>query len=191
VGRSLQCEPLGGHRIPHRPNHGSTSGSNPSLFLETGYYFFHPTRIRLLTALEQRRNSRYRLQSRARACCRNYAPACVQVNGFQESDAFAALGGFTALAFAAQTRKSAVAELGYKASINIGYWQPFAKLVWNHELDPNTDREVTAFLTTTTIAPGYSLPAVYFGENWGTASMPRLFAPPGFRLVERANKAIV
>jgi uncharacterized protein YhjY with autotransporter beta-barrel domain len=38
-------------------------------------------------------------------------------------------------------------------------------------LDPNTDREVTAFLTTTTIAPGYSRPAVYFGENWGTASI--------------------
>ena len=155
--------------ITIQPNHGSTSGSNPSLFLETGYNFTTPLGYALP----------FLSKGGAAGTALNlvHGPVAgitlqrVRVNGFQESDAFAALGGFTALAFAAQTRKSAVTELGYKASINIGYWQPFAKLVWNHELDPNTDREVTAFLTTTTIAPGYSLPAVYFGENWGTASI--------------------
>ena len=156
--------------ITIQPNNGSTSGSNPSLFLETGYNFTTPLGYAYLPYLSK---------SRAAGTAFNlvHGPVAgitlqrVRVNGFQESDAFAALGGFTALAFAAQTRKSAVTELGYKASMNIGYWQPFAKLVWNHELDRNTDREVTAFLTTNTIAPGYSLPAVYFGENWGTASI--------------------
>ena len=156
--------------ITIQPNNGSTSGSNPSLFLETGYNFTTPLGYTYLPYLSK---------SRAAGTAFNlvHGPVAgitlqrVRVNGFQESDAFAALGGFTALAFAAQTRKSAVTELGYKASMNIGYWQPFAKLVWNHELDRNTDREVTAFLTTNTIAPGYSLPAVYFGENWGTASI--------------------
>jgi outer membrane lipase/esterase len=156
--------------ITIQPNHGSTSGSNPSLFLETGYNFTTPLGYAY---------SPYLSKDEAAGTAFNlvHGPVAgitiqrVRVNGFQESDAFAALGGFTALAFAAQTRKSAVTELGYKATVNIGYWQPFAKLVWNHELDPNTDREVTAFLTTSTIAPGYSLPAVYFGENWGTASI--------------------
>jgi outer membrane lipase/esterase len=30
---------------------------------------------------------------------------------------------------------------------------------------------VTAFLTTTSFAPGYSLPAVVFGRDWGTATV--------------------
>ena len=156
--------------ITIQPNHGSTAGSNPSLFLETGYNFTTPLGYAY---------SQYLSKSGAAGTAFNlvHGPVAgitiqrVRVDGFQESDAFAALGGFTALAFSAQTRKSAVTELGYKANMNIGYWQPFAKLVWNHELDPNTDREVTAFLTTSTIAPGYSLPAVHFGRNWGTASI--------------------
>ena len=155
--------------ITIQPNHGSTSGSNPSLFLETGYNFTTPLGYAL--PFLSKGGAAGTALSLVHGPVAGITLQRVRVNGFQESDAFAALGGFTALAFAAQTRKSAVTELGYKASINIGYWQPFAKLVWNHELDPNTDREVTAFLTTTTIAPGYSLPAVYFGENWGTASI--------------------
>jgi outer membrane lipase/esterase len=43
-------------------------------------------------------------------------------------------------------------------------------VVWNHELvDPN--RDVTAFLTSVSFAPGYSLPAVVLGSDWGTATV--------------------
>ena len=93
----------------------------------------------------------------------------VHVNGFTETDPFASAGGFTALAFADQTRNSAVSELGYRASIDIGIWRPFAKLVWNHEL-ASTDRSVTASLTTVT-APSYWMPAVVLGKDWGTATI--------------------
>ncbi len=155
--------------ITVQPNYGSTSGSNPSLFLETGYNFTTPLGYGY---------SPYPTKNRAPVAVFNlvHGPVVgitiqrVKVDGFTETDAFAAVGGFTALSFSDQTRNSAVSELGYKATTNIGCWQPFAKLVWNHEADPNTDRQVTAFLTTTT-APGYSLPAVSFGRNWGTASI--------------------
>jgi outer membrane lipase/esterase len=94
----------------------------------------------------------------------------VRVDGFTETDQFASIGGFTALSFLAQTRNSAVTELGYQASTDIGIWHPFGKLVWNHELvDPN--RDVTAFLTSASFAPGYSLPAVVLGTDWGTATL--------------------
>jgi outer membrane lipase/esterase len=95
----------------------------------------------------------------------------VDVNGFTEADAFGgdATGGFTALSFAGQVRDSAVTELGYQASTTIGMWQPYAKLVWNHEL-VSSNRQVTAFLTTIA-APGFSMPAVILGSDWGTATL--------------------
>jgi outer membrane lipase/esterase len=95
----------------------------------------------------------------------------VDVNGFTESDPFGgdATGGFTALAFAGQVRDSAVTELGYQASTTLGIWQPYAKLVWNHELEPY-NRLVTASLTTIA-APSFSLPAVVLGSDWGTATL--------------------
>jgi outer membrane lipase/esterase len=83
-------------------------------------------------------------------------------------DDFTETGSFTSLSFGEQKRNSAVSELGYQASIDAGMFRPFAKAVWNHEW-ANTDRDVTAFLTTIT-APGYSLPAVVFGKDWGSAS---------------------
>ena len=86
----------------------------------------------------------------------------VHVNAFTET------GSFTSLSFDEQKRNSAVSELGYQASFDAGVFRPFAKAVWNHEL-AKTHRQVTAFLTTNT-APGYSLPAVAFGKDWGTAS---------------------
>ncbi len=95
----------------------------------------------------------------------------VDVNGFRETDPFGgdATGGFTALSFAGQVRDSAVTELGYQASTTFGIWQPYAKLVWNHELEPY-NRLVTASLTTIA-APGFSLPAVVLGSDWGTATL--------------------
>ena len=79
----------------------------------------------------------------------------IHVDGYTETDPFAPIGGFTALSFADQTRDSAVTELGYRASVDIGIWRPFAKLVWNHEL-ASTDRSVTASLTSV-VAPSFSM----------------------------------
>jgi outer membrane lipase/esterase len=93
----------------------------------------------------------------------------ITVNGYTETDPFASIGGFTALSFADQTRNSAVTELGYQASLDLGKWRPFAKLVWNHEL-ASTDRSVTASLTSI-VAPSYWMPAVVLGKDWGTATL--------------------
>jgi outer membrane lipase/esterase len=93
----------------------------------------------------------------------------IRVNGYTETDQFAAIGGFTALSFADQTRDSAVTELGYQASVDLGKWRPFAKLVWDHELAP-LDRTVTASLTSV-VAPSYWMPAVVLGRDWGTATL--------------------
>lgn len=95
----------------------------------------------------------------------------IDVNGFTETDPFTgdATGGLTALSFGGQTRDSAVTELGYQASTAIGRWQPYAKLVWNHEL-VSSNRVVSAWLTTIA-APGYSMPAVILGRDWGTATL--------------------
>ena len=101
----------------------------------------------------------------------------IKVDGYTETDQFASIGGFTALSFGDQTRDSAVTELGYQASIDLGRWRPFAKLVWDHELAP-LDRSVTASLTSV-VAPSYWMPAVVLGRDWGTATVgtTATFAP--------------
>src|SRR6185312_8079233 len=95
----------------------------------------------------------------------------IKVNGYQETDQFLndRSEGFTALAFGDQTRNSAVSELGYQASVDIGMWHPFAKVVWNHEL-ASLDRSVSAALTTV-VAPSYSMPAVILGKDWATGTI--------------------
>jgi outer membrane lipase/esterase len=77
--------------------------------------------------------------------------------------------GPTNLSFNAQLRNSAVTELGYQASVNLGIWEPYARAVWNHELD-GTGRLVTASLLSIA-APSYALPAVLLGQDWGTATI--------------------
>jgi outer membrane lipase/esterase len=54
---------------------------------------------------------------------------------------FVETGGFTSLGFGSQTRDSLISSLGYRMTINWGALQPFAQMVWNHEL-ADTDREV-------------------------------------------------
>jgi outer membrane lipase/esterase len=95
----------------------------------------------------------------------------IYVDGFREIDPFAgdATGGFTALSFAGQVRNSAVTELGYQVSTDIGLWYPYAKLAWNHEL-VSSNRLVTASLTTIA-APSYSMPVVVLGSDWGSAAL--------------------
>jgi outer membrane lipase/esterase len=87
----------------------------------------------------------------------------ISVTGFTES------GSFTSLSFGDQTRNSAVSEFGYQANYDAEWLRPFAKLAWNHEWT-STDRRVTASLTTIA-APGYSMPAVTLGKDWGTANV--------------------
>lgn len=152
--------------ITTQSNTSSAKGSNFSLMLETGYDF-----TSLLAAFAP-----VMPVKATPAIALTHGPVVgvtlqqVRIGGFTETDQFASIGGFTALSFLGQIRDSAVAELGYQASTDIGVWHPFGKLVWNHELvDPN--RDVTAFLTSVSFAPGYSLPAVMLGANWGTATL--------------------
>jgi outer membrane lipase/esterase len=86
----------------------------------------------------------------------------VHVDGFTET------GSITSLAFANQSRHSAVGLLGYQASFDAGIFRPFARVLWNHEFDSN-NRLVTASLTST-VAPSYSLPAVELGKDWASAT---------------------
>ena len=152
--------------ITVQPNTSSTVGSNYSLALETGFNFTSPIGAT---------GAAMPLKAAPAWLGVTHGPVVgitlqqVHVNGFTETDGFAAIGGFTALSFLGQTRNSAVTELGYQASIDIGIWHPFAKVVWNHEL-ADTDRLVTAFLTSVSFAPGFSLPGVVFGNDWGTAT---------------------
>ncbi len=83
--------------------------------------------------------------------------------------AFTETGGITSLGFGSQTRNSAISTLGYKASLDLGMFRPFAHVAWHHEL-ANTEREVSATLTTIT-APSYSMPAVILGKDWGSTSV--------------------
>ena len=125
-------------------NTGATTGSNLSLAAEGGYNFQSGavTHGPLAGMLLQR----------------------VHIDGYTESDQFAAVGGFTALSFANQNRNSAVSELGYQASVKLGNWSPFAKLTWDHEF-AGAGRTVTASLTTIA-APSYYMPAVIPGTDW-------------------------
>lgn len=87
------------------------------------------------------------------------------IDGFTEGG-----GDFTSLGFSNQARNSLVSTLGWRAKVELGAWQPFAQVVWNHEL-ASTDRDVTAFLVSTSYAPSYHMPAVVVGKDWGTASV--------------------
>jgi outer membrane lipase/esterase len=129
-------------------NTGSTNGSNLSLAAEGGYNFASGavTHGPLAGLLLQR----------------------VYIDGYTETDQFAAVGGFTALSFASQIRNSAVSELGYQASVQLGNWSPFAKLTWDHEF-AGANRTVTASLTTIA-APSYDMPALILGTDWMTLS---------------------
>jgi outer membrane lipase/esterase len=87
----------------------------------------------------------------------------VHIDGFTES------GNVTSLAFGEQYRHSSLGVLGYQASFDFGRFQPFAKVLWNHEFVSN-DRLVTTSLTST-VAPSYSsLPAVDLGKDWASAT---------------------
>jgi outer membrane lipase/esterase len=157
--------------ITQQSNTGNTSGRNVSFAAEFGYDFTMP----LGGAAPSAPVMPLKAAAPAPWPLLTFGPVVgivlqhITVNGYTETDPFAAIGGFTALSFGDQTRNSAVTELGYQASLDLGRWHPFTKLVWNHEL-ASTDRSVTASLTTI-VAPSYWMPAVLLGKDWGTATL--------------------
>jgi outer membrane lipase/esterase len=88
----------------------------------------------------------------------------VRLNGFTESGTT----GMTALSFGAQTRNSAISQLGVRGSMEIGDWRPFAELAWNHEL-ADRNRTVTASLTSIA-APAYFAAAIPGAVDWASVS---------------------
>jgi outer membrane lipase/esterase len=156
--------------ITQQSNTGNTSGRNISFAAEFGYDFTLP-----LGGVAPAAPVMPLKAPAAASPLLTFGPVAgivlqhITVNGYTETDPFAAIGGFTALSFGDQTRNSAVTELGYQASLALGRWQPFTKLVWNHEL-VSTDRSVTASLTSI-VAPSYWMPAVVLGKDWGTATI--------------------
>jgi len=86
----------------------------------------------------------------------------VRLAGFTETGA----SGVTALAFAGQTRASVVSQLGWRGSLDLGDWQPFAEADWNHEW-AGRNRTITASLTSIA-APPFVTPAAPVASDWAT-----------------------
>ena len=89
----------------------------------------------------------------------------MHVNGFTETGT----SGVTALSFRSQTRDSVVSQLGWRALMDVGNWQPFAEAKWNHEW-AGKDRTVTASLTSVS-APSYTMDAAPVAADWATSSL--------------------
>ncbi|MEI8374416.1 MAG: autotransporter domain-containing protein [Planctomycetota bacterium] len=90
----------------------------------------------------------------------------VRVDGFTENGTT----GVTALSFDGQTRESFVSQLGWRVSADLGRLRPFVEASWNHEC-AGKDRTVTAWLTSSTVAPSYTMDAVPMVSDWATSSL--------------------
>ncbi len=88
------------------------------------------------------------------------------VNGFTETGA----SGVTALSFAGQTRNSLVSQIGWRALLDLGGFQPFAEMSWNHEL-ASRNRSITTTLTSSGIAPSYTMDAAPVAADWAVATL--------------------
>lgn len=163
--------------ITQQSNSGTTRGHNVSFATEFGYDFVAPLGSGPVSSMPVKAAPSTFDAKLTHGPVVGIVLQHITVDGYTETDPFAAIGGFTALSFAGQTRNSAVTELGYQASIDLGQWRPFAKLVWNHEL-VSDDRSVTASLTSI-VAPSYWMPAVVLGKDWGSATIgsTATFAP--------------
>jgi outer membrane lipase/esterase len=89
----------------------------------------------------------------------------VRIDGFTETGT----SGLSALSFGGQTRGSEVSQLGWRGSVDLGNWQPFADLEWNHEF-ASKNRMITTSLTSVA-APSWSADAIPIAANWATASI--------------------
>jgi len=72
--------------------------------------------------------------------------------------------GVTALSFASQTWDSLVSQLGWRLLGDVGKWQPFAQVRWNHEWGAK-NKLVTASLTSV-VAPSYTMAATPVASDW-------------------------
>ena len=134
--------PLG---ISSITNHGDTSGDNWSVSARTGYNMrWNGLTTGPVAGLLWQR---------------------VRIDGFTEAES-----DFTSLGFSDQLRDSVVATLGWRAKVDLGAWQPFAEVDWNHEF-ASIERDVTAYATSSSYAPGFHMPAVQGREDWGTATL--------------------
>ena len=89
----------------------------------------------------------------------------VHLDGFTETGT----SGVTALSFDSQIRDSFVSQLGWRVLTDIGNWQPFVEVEWNHEW-ADRNNTVTASLTSVA-APSYTMDAAPVPSNWATASL--------------------
>ncbi|MDR3439527.1 autotransporter domain-containing protein [Telmatospirillum sp.] len=89
----------------------------------------------------------------------------VRLDGLTESGP----SGITALAFSSQRRDSTVSRLGWRGSVDIDDWRPFAAVDWNHEW-ANKNRTLTTSLTSIA-APAYSAATAPLAADWATASL--------------------
>ena len=89
----------------------------------------------------------------------------VRIDGLTETGT----SGLSALSFGNQTRGSEVSQLGWRGSVDLGNWQPFADLEWNHEF-ADKNRTITTSLTSIA-APSWSADAIPIAANWATASV--------------------
>ncbi len=94
----------------------------------------------------------------------------IRINHFTESGD----SGVTALAFGEQVRDSALLQLGWRASAELGRWRPFAEAKWNHELADTKSRQVQAALTSAA-APPYSMQAAPAALDWASATLGTSF----------------
>jgi outer membrane lipase/esterase len=155
--------PLG---ITTQSNQGSTTGSNISIAAEVGYNFITPIGMsNTAPSLAYKAPIAQPLQL-VHGPVVGIIEQQVYINGFTETNPG---GAPTALSFGSQTRNSTISELGYQASVRYGIWEPYAKLVWDHEW-ADLDRLVAASLTSI-VAPSFTMPAVVLGRDWATATV--------------------
>ena len=156
--------PLG---ISTQSNTGSTDGSNVSLAGEIGYDFSTP----IGGAAAASPGLSYKAPA-PQPVVLTHGPIVgailqqVYIDGFTETNSS---GAPTALSFGSQTRNSAVSELGYHASLKYGIWEPYAKVLWDHEW-ADLNRLVSASLTSV-VAPSYTMPAVVLGRDWASSTI--------------------
>jgi outer membrane lipase/esterase len=155
--------PLG---ITTQSNQGSTDGSDGSIAAEIGYTFTNAFGTPVAAP-----GLAYKAPLVSPVLV-THGPVAgiilqqVYINGYTETNPS---GVPTALSFGSQTRNSAISELGYQASVRFGIWEPYAKVVWDHEW-ADLNRLVGASLTSI-IAPGFTMPAVILGRDFASATL--------------------
>ena len=89
----------------------------------------------------------------------------VRIDGFTETGT----SGVTALSFGGQTRDSVVSQIGWRGAVDLGAFQPFAELAWDHEWDHKA-RSITTSLTSIA-APSYVTSIAPAASDWAFASI--------------------